>query len=140
MTPAEQKIERLAAMADRLTEALDADIAALEAGRPKALRMVEPDIQKLSLVYAREAKTFDRESAKAAPPAARNRLRTATERFGTALKRHMRLVTRVRSASEGIVRAVAADIERKRAVLRPYAPPRSHYTPPPQAIVYNAVV
>jgi hypothetical protein len=137
----QRQIERLIFMAERLSEALEEDIDTLKRGRTRELRMVDPEIQKLSAAYAREAGSLDRESARTAPPEMRQRLRSVGERFGNALRQHMRHVARVRNASEGIIRAIATDIEKRRSATRPYSAGRpGGYRPPPGAIVFNSVV
>ncbi len=57
------KIERLIAMAERLIEALEADMAALERGKPQEMRTIDPEIQKLSAIYGREAAALNGASA-----------------------------------------------------------------------------
>ena len=65
------RIERLIALAERLIVALEADIAALKAGKPGDMQSLDPEIQKLSVLYGREAQNFDIRIAKAAPPSLR---------------------------------------------------------------------
>jgi hypothetical protein len=140
MNPQQEKIEQLTKMAERLMQALETDIAALEAGRPKHMRMIEPEIQRLSILYSREVKTLDPAGAKTTPPEVRKRFFTTTNRFRDLLNTHMRLVKRVRSASEGIIKAVADDAERRRNAMRPYVSPKTVYRSRPGALVYNNVV
>lgn len=140
MNPDQQKIERLIMMAERLIGAIEADIAALEAGRPRDMRTIDPEIQRLSAMYGREAASLDPERAKAAPTELGNRLFTTMSKFRDTLRLHARLVTRVRNASEGIVKAVAEEVERRRAPLRTYAPATGRQRSQSGAMVYNAVV
>jgi hypothetical protein len=141
MTPQEQKIERLIQMAEKLMAALESDIEALKAGQTKTLKMIDPDIQRLSIVYSREMKSLDVQATRQTPPSLRQALRDATDRFRDLLKVHMRHLTRVRNASEGIIQAIARDVEKKRVAMRPYSSPKSIYRPQPTgAIVYNNVV
>jgi hypothetical protein len=56
-----------------------------------------------------------------------------------ALALHERRLTRVRRASEGMVRAIVEDVERRRRVTRTYAPRPSARTAAP-AMLYNGVV
>ena len=51
----EPKLERLISMAERLITALEIDIAALKAGTPGKMVSLDPEIQKLTAVYGREA-------------------------------------------------------------------------------------
>jgi hypothetical protein len=138
--PAEERIERLITMAGRLIEALENDIAALKAGNARGLRTIEPEIQKLTLLYSREASGLDAESAKKAPLELRKRLADATGRFRDLLGHQTRLLTRLRGASEGIVRAVAEEIERQRAPMRTYGPTSTQAPTPRSAMLYNNVV
>jgi hypothetical protein len=138
--PEELRIERLLTMAARLIEALENDIAALKSGNPRGLRTIDPEIQKLTMLYNREAAGLNPDAAKSAPLELRRRLFEATKKFRDLLGAQTRLLTRLRSASEGMVRAVAEEIERQSAPMRPYGaiatqPPRSG-----GALLYNNVV
>lgn len=140
LNPAEQRIERLIAMAGRLIEALENDIASLKAGNARGLRTIDPEIQKLTLLYSREASGLDAESAKKAPQELRKRLSDATGRFRDLLGHQTRLLTRLRNASEGIVRAVAEEIERQRAPMRTYGPSSTQMASARSPMLYNSVV
>lgn len=135
----EQRIERLISLASRLIEVLEGDIAALKCGNPRAMRTTDPEILRLSALYSREAAGLNPNAAKAAPLNLRRRLFEATGRFRDLLAAQTRLLTRMRGASEGMIRAVAEEIERQRTPLRPYAAvaqaPRSS-----GALLYNSVV
>jgi hypothetical protein len=135
-----EKIELLIAMAERLIQAIEADITALKAGRPQEMMTLDPEIQRLSVAYGREAGALDPSRAKAAPVELRKRFAATTAKFKDVLTLHARLITRVRHASEGIVRAVAEEVERIRAPLTTYAPAASAWRPAKGAIVYNSVV
>ncbi len=134
----EARIERVIAMAERLIEALGADIAALERGAPGEMRSIAPDIQQLSAQYGREA-------AALAPDALRKdgplhaKLKTVTARLRETLLQHARVLTRIRHASEGMIRAVAEEVDRRRVAARPYAP-KNAYAKQPAAMVFNSVV
>ncbi len=144
------RIDRLVIMAERLIEALSADIAALEKGRPREMRSLDPEIQSLSAQYLREAAQFGPSAIQAAPADARARLTAVTKRFQDVLTLHGRMLTRIRGASEGIIKAVAEEVERRRLRSRPYAPPGKSYgtrAPAPAArpastgaMLYNHVV
>ena len=82
------KIERVTVMAERLVEALRADIAALEAGRPRQMRMLDPEMQVLSAQYSRDAASLTRDTIEAAPAELRTRLTAATRHFQEALALH----------------------------------------------------
>ena len=135
-----QKIELLITMAERLIAAIEADIAALKAGRPQEMRTTDPEIQRLSALYSREAAGLDPERAKAAPSELRRKFFDTTAKFRNTLALHARLLTRVRNASEGIVKAVAEEVERRRAPMCTYAPAASYGRSHAVAIVYDRIV
>lgn len=140
MTAPNPRIERVIALTERLTEALKADIAALEQGRPREMRTIEPETQQLAALYGREAGTINAAAIKTLPAQTRAKLTEATSRFQEALKLQQRLITRMKNASEGIVRAIAADVERKRNVTRPYGRSPMPALRPASALLYNGVV
>jgi hypothetical protein len=134
------KIERLIALTERLTAALEADIAALERGRAKEMRSIEPDIQQLTAFYSREAAAVGPAIAKAALPATRAKLAEVTKRFRETLALHARILTRLRNAGEGLIRAVAQDVEKKRQAARPYGRAPTPNTRSTGAMIYNSVI
>ena len=139
MSPESEKIELLIVMAERLIQAIEADIAALKAGRPQQMRTLDPEIQRLTLTYSREAAGFDPAGAKKAPAELRQRLVAVTGAFREKLAQHTRLLTRLRRTSEGIVKAVAQEVERIRAPKITYTP-ASRYRPVQGAMIYNSVI
>lgn len=143
---ADPRLERLIAMAERLIAALSADIAALEQGRPREMKSLDPEIQKLTAAYGREAAALNKAAIEAAPAEARARLLGATKRFHDVLSLHGRVLARIRNASEGLIKAVAEEVDRRRLRARPYAPPAYAAKPAAPrpastaAMLYNAVV
>jgi hypothetical protein len=61
-----------------------------------------------------------------------------TRRFKETLERQTRMVSRIKTISEGMIHAIAEDVVRKKTAAKPYAPtitkPRS-----PGAMVYNGL-
>jgi hypothetical protein len=135
----EPRIERLIAMAERLITALEADITALKLGKPQAMKTGDPEVQRLSAQYSREAQNFDPAIAKSAPAPLRTRFVEVTRKFRDVLLLHARAVARVKNASEGMIRAIAEEVDRLRAPMRTYG--RSQ-TPARNsgAMLYNKVV
>lgn len=140
MSPDSERVERLVKMAERLMEALEADIEALKAGKPQAMRTIEPEMQRLSALYGREAQGFTLDTAKGLPSPLRKRFAETTNRFRELLNLHARMLTRVRNASEGMIKAVADEFERQSAPSRTYS--RTPVAParPAQAMIYNNVI
>jgi len=145
MTPAAKledtpRIERLIALAERLIAALESDIAELKNGRTATLKTNDPEVQKLTTLYGREAQGFDLRIAQSAPPTLRQRFLAITAKFREVLQLHARMIARVKNASEGIIRAIADEVERANAPTRTYGP-RPGYKPPPSgAMLFNRVV
>ena len=134
------RIERLIGLAERLVVALETDIEALKAGRPQSLITNDPEIQKLTVLYSREAQGFDPRIAQAAAPSLRQRFVTITAKFREVLALHGRMLMRVKNASEGMIQAIAREVERANAPMRTYGP-RPGYKPQSSgAMVFNKVV
>ena len=134
------KIERLITLAERLIVALETDIAALKDGVPSRMVSQDPEIQKLSVIYGREAQNFDIRIAKSAPVALRTRFIAITAKFREVLQLHARMLIRVKNASEGMVQAIAREVERMNAPTRTYGPRPPAAPRPSGAMVFNKVV
>jgi len=137
MSALEEKIDRVLALTERLTAALLADIDALERGKPSEMRSIDPETQQVVARYARETASL-RPHLKCLPAALRGRLVDTTTRLHDALGRHERRVARVRHASEGMIRAIVDDVERKKRLTRPYALRRVGAAP--ASMLFNGVV
>jgi len=134
------RIERLISLAERIIAALESDITALKEGRPNELQTNDPEIQKLTAIYGREAKGFDPRLAENAAPGLRQRFFAITAKFREVLQLHGRMLTRVKNASEGIIRAIAKEVDRANAPMRTYSP-RPGYKPPSAGpMVFNKVI
>lgn len=143
----EPKLEMVLAMAERLIAIFEADIKALEAAQPRAMKSLEPDNQQLILAYTKEAQRLSADTLKAAPAPLRQRLTAVTARFRETLARHTRMVVRVKNASEGLIKAVADEVEKRRNRAKPYtAAATPSYgaaklaRPAASALLFNAVV
>lgn len=139
-SPNNERIERLVKLAERLIEAIEGDIAALKDGKPQAMRTTDPEVQKLSALYGREAQGLSADAAKAAPAPLRQRFVETTRKFRELLTLHARMLTRVRNASEGMIKAISAEVDRRAAPTRTYNPRAAAYGKPAQAMVFNRVV
>jgi len=134
------RIERLIALAERLITALESDIADLKNGRTLSLKTNDPEVQKLTALYGREAQGFDPRIAQSAPPNLRQRFLAITAKFREVLQMHARMIARVKNASEGIVRAIANEVERANAPMRTYGPRPGHAPKSSGAMLFNKVV
>jgi hypothetical protein len=137
-----QSLEKLLAMSKKLTDAIEGDIAALEKGAFDRLRTTDPEIAALASLYAREVAALKKAGGigKGAPAALIAELKNLGKRMRKSLTRHERLVMCMRQASEGLIQAVADEVEKTRARTAPYT---AHpHAKPAQggAIVYDKVV
>lgn len=140
MSEAQTRIERLISLTDRLAAMLSDDVAALEHGNARALQSTENSFQQLMNIYAREAAGVNAAVAKSAPAPLRDKLIQSARRMNELLARHQRLVSRVRNASEGMIQAIAKEVERRRVSQRSYArvvPVRPQSS---GAMIYNSVI
>lgn len=134
------KIERLIEMAERLVAALQDDITALQQGRPAHLRTADPEIQRLTATYGREAHGFDPRLAQNAPASLRQRFVATTARFREILQLHSRLLARMKNASEGMIKAIADEVNRAHAPTRTYGPRPGIAPQSSGAMMFNSVV
>ena len=136
----EPRIERLIAMAERLTAMLEQDIAALKAGKPQALSVGDPEFQRLTVTYGREAQGFDMRIAQSARAELRARFLAITGKFREVLQMHGRLLTRMKNATEGMIRAIAQEVETANAPMRTYGPRPGAAPQSSGAMIFNRVV
>jgi hypothetical protein len=137
---AKSRIERLIALTDRLTGMLSADVSVLESGNAKSLNSGDIAFQQLMNSYVREAASVNGALAKSVPLELRQALMQSTKRMNDVLANHQRLVTRVRNASEGVIQAVAKEVERRRVSQRSYGRVPAARPQSTGALVYNSVI
>jgi hypothetical protein len=137
----ELKLEQLLALSNRIGNAIAADIAALEGGKFNELATADPEIERLCALYGREVVALKASGGiKGAPGALLAALKESGARLNSLLKRHGLLVGAMRNASEGIVHAVADEVEKTRTSKAPYGATPKAKRGSPGAIVYNRVV
>jgi hypothetical protein len=136
----DSRIERLISLAERIITALETDIAILKENRNQLLATADPEIQKLTAIYGREAQGFDVRIAQSAPPTLRQRFFAITAKFREVLQLHGRMVLRVKNASEGLIRAIATEVDRANAPMKTYGPKPGYKPQSSGAMVFNRVV
>jgi hypothetical protein len=112
----------------------------LKSGNPAALASNDPEVQKLTALYGREAHNFDIRIAQAAPVPLRTRFMAITAKFREVLQLHTRLLARMKNASEGMVKAIAEEVYKMNAPTRTYGPRPGYGAQPSGAMVFNKVV
>jgi len=105
-----------------------------------ALASNDPEVQKLTALYGREAQNFDIRIAQAAPVPLRTRFMAITVKFREVLQLHTRLLARVKNASEGMIKAIAEEVNRMNAPTRTYGPRPTYGAQSAGAMVFNRVV
>ncbi len=123
-TDAEDRVEQLLALTERLTALLQSETAAFEARRPHEAAATVDESARLANVYRHESARVRREPSLIgeASPEARMRLVEATVRFDAVLQRHERALLAAKTITEGIVRAVAEEIASTRVSPAAYGP------------------
>jgi hypothetical protein len=106
----------------------------------KSLNSVEPSFQQLMLTYTREAVSVNAMVIKSVSPELRQKLTQSAKAMNDLLARHQRLVTRVRNASEGMIQAIAKEVERRQTSQRSYARTPAARPQAAGAMVYNSVI
>jgi uncharacterized phage protein gp47/JayE len=115
-TPAD-RAEQMLALTERLTILLDAETQLIQAHQPPLAGAEGEEKARLANLYRQEMARIaaDRDLIRAAPAAAVARLRTATTKFRAALATHERALTGVKEISEGLVKAIAEEVQKVRA-------------------------
>ena len=138
----QRRVENLLAMSKRLCEAIAADIAALEQGEFGKLASTDPEVGRLCALYGGEVTALKTSCGiKNVPAELVAALKVSGGRLNRLVGQHESLVSCMRQASEGLVQAVAEEVEKARKRGAPY-----HATPKPKretssgAIVYNKVI
>ena len=138
----QRRIENLLAMSNRLCDAIAADIAALEEGEFGKLASTDPEIGRLCALYGREVTALKSTGGiKNVPAQLVAALKESGGRLNTLLGHHESLVSCMRQASEGLIQAVAEEVEKTRKRGAPYsAGPKLKRETSSGAIVYNKVI
>jgi hypothetical protein len=138
----QRRIENLLAMSNRLCDAIAADIAALEQGEFGKLASTDPEVGRLCALYGREVTALKAAGGiKNVPAELVAALKGSGGRLNTLLGHHESLVSCMRQASEGLIQAVAEEVEKTRKRGAPYsALPKPKRETSSGAIAYNKVI
>ena len=124
MNPAEENVERLIALTERLTRRNAEDAQVFESRQShEAAARVEETAQLANLYRHETARVRENPSTvAAASPERRERLMQASRTFDQTLVRHGRAVFAAKVVTEGIVRAIAEEVITARAAATGYGP------------------
>jgi len=135
------RLEQLLAMSTRIGDVIQLDIDALETGKFSELKTTDPEIDRLCAIYGREVKALKAEGGvKDMPADLVAKLKISGTRLNGLLARHQRLVACMKNASEGLVQAVAEEVQKTRERTAPYSATPKPKRGPGDAIVYNNIV
>jgi hypothetical protein len=114
---ADQRIEQIILLTERLTDCTERECEILRLKRPRDMAPVHEEKSKIAAAYAREIAQLRRDKALAATaqPELTAKLKDTTARFRAALEDLSRHLGRVRRISEGMIRAIADDLQSKDA-------------------------
>jgi hypothetical protein len=121
---AERNVEQLIALTEKITAMMAADAADFEARRPLRAAERVAATAELANLYRHESARVkaEPELIASASPAARQRLKQASEAFEAVLARHARAIEAARTVTEGVVRAIAEEVARTRSAGTGYGP------------------
>lgn len=136
---AQEEVERLIVLTERLTLRIRQDTIAFEARRPQEAASRMEETAQLANLYRRESDRIRQNPAivAAAPRELRARLIKASEGFEAALTRHGKSLYAVKTVTEGVVRAIAEEVTRSRAANHGYGPGARPPTADAAAIALN---
>jgi hypothetical protein len=134
-----ERARQLIALTQRLSQRLQRETAILEAHRPQDLYEGIEETRQLSNMYRHESARIKADPSLLAglTPAERTALLAATEAFQGHLRRYEIAVNAAKTITEGIVKAVAEDMNRRRALNATYGPRARTLSPGPQSLNYG---
>jgi hypothetical protein len=129
-TDAQDRVEQLVMLTDRLTELVAKSAQAFEEGRPHEAAAQLDETTRLANLYRHESARVraDPTLVASAPLAQRARLVRATEAFDAVLARQGRAIEAARTITEGLVKAIADEVTAQRGQAVGYGPRSSQTT------------
>lgn len=109
------RVEQLIILTERLTGLIERETDLLKERRPNEIADFQDERSKLSNLYAQEMELIKGNKAliDGAPADLKQELKDRTGDFHSRLDEHKAYLTRIRSVTEGMVRAVADEISKK---------------------------
>ena len=119
---ATDRVEQLIILTERLTGLIERETELLKDRRPHEIQDFQDERAKLSTLYVQEMELVNRNTAmiEGAPKSMTDELKQRTETFQDKLADHARILTRVRTITEGVVKAIAEETSRKNEVQSGY--------------------
>lgn len=129
LNPAD-RAQKLLKLTARLTELIERETALFEARRPHEAMAIQEEKSRLANLYRRETQLAAKEPSRLANLDAtlKSALRSATESFEAAVRRNGEVIATVKTITEGIVQAIAAEAARQKTEKAGYGPDASQTT------------
>lgn len=123
-TDAQDRVEQLVILTERLTGLIAQSAQAFEDGRPQAAASVLEETTRLANLYRHESARVraDPTMVSGASPVLRTQLVRATEAFDAVLARQGRAIEAARTITEGLVKAIADEVAVQRGQQAGYGP------------------
>jgi len=137
---ANDRVDQLIVLTQRLTELIALEAAAFEQRRPHEAAKYIEETSRLANLYRHESARVrgDPSLVQAAPAAQRTALVRATEAFDAVLARQGRAIEAARTITEGLVRAIADEVAAQRTEVAGYGAAGARNTASaPTAIAFN---
>ena len=130
-----ERVAQILAVVERLAEIIAAENAHLQQREPSLLSETEAEKGRLAAVYRRQLQEIaaDPTWLKSADPTDRDRLKEAVRSFEAGLTAHARMLVAVKAVTEGMVRTVAEEVQKRNLPLEGYgrnattSAPAAHY-------------
>jgi hypothetical protein len=121
---AEDRVEQLVLLTERLTELVAEQALAFEQRRPQDAAALHEETSRLANLYRHESTRVraDPTLVSGAPLAQRTRLVRATEAFDAVLARQGRALEAAKTVTEGLVKAIAEEVANQRTRGVSYGP------------------
>ena len=132
-------VEQLVALTERLTVLIVTETRAFETRRPEEAARTLPETTRLANLYRQECLRLRRDPQAIAGVATelRTQLIRATETFEAALSRHGHALAAARLVTEGLVRAIAAEVAARRSPPAIYGPRARNMPADPSGVGLN---
>ncbi len=123
-TDADERVEQLITLTERLAQLLAVETRAFEARRPQDAAVGGGETARLANIYRHESARIRAEPDLIAGARAdlRRRLTEVTRTFDTVLHRHGRALHAAKTVTEGLVHAIAEEVSRQRTRAAGYGP------------------
>ncbi len=139
------RVEQLIALTQRLTILVERETEVLRNRRPREIAEFQDERAKLSTLYAHEMTLIANQNSliDGVKTELLDQLKTRTRAFKEKLSEHGRVLSRVRSVTEGMIRAVAEEVSQLKNPQTGYgahANVRAHAMSAPATLTLNEVI